>query len=715
MTSVNHHEGMNVSRGLYDGIARLTAKRLAFDTKMRQRGLTHSADACMSVEGRVTYLKLRGDQLLHLAEIARHNGEVSMPECEGLAAEALEAYVAAQDEASSNAVDSSDVVNGRTNTDHGRSHHGSSGSSSALPELHPLRIELALRVSSVLLHLLDRPIEAWKAAYPTYVAAAERPTHLGPRGLAVTQVLRDHLACIGIRGGGSEYQEEGSSACKNSKGEEPTHVEHPNGGFAGGDEWGFLRMAPGFDKGSGAVVGIGSTASDKLRALAQLKQARSCLDGMTAAKRVLLGTMEHADAVKSAVKQARIFDVYRRKHAQPAKKCSDDVHGTTGKHAWLRGREATPRASNRRGAFLSWSGFEAVCHDFSITTAATVSPAADRSHPPAQHNHHDHSITTHHAQFRSTSPDHHRHRSPRTIPAAPAATVIPRPSSPPPRMLLGETATAVGGLLSRLQARIAFVSACTHGSVVASFPDPDGPSGGNDVVVNGGHGGGGERGCRTGAGIAGTEPGRVEEGDGIPSTDGETAYWRAVERVILSGAAPDDNDAAPGLNFRQFVDGLARCGLIGFSRNGTGFKECVSAAERMQAIFIARMRLLDREHVETTLQRQQHQHRHQPAEHLTAGAAAPVAAGRRVVTVAGGSGPVSGGTRKNCERVHVAGVERARRTVGSKTGRGKTNSRRAPPREGTRRVTAAAAAVADPTPATTLAHVLQVTPRQTKS
>ncbi|CAB1108314.1 unnamed protein product [Ectocarpus sp. CCAP 1310/34] len=661
MTSVHHHEGRNISRDLCDGIARLTAKRLAFDTKMRQRGLTYSADSCMSVEGRVTYLKLRGDQLLHLAEIARHNGEVSMPECEGLAAEALEAYVAAQDEASSNAIESSDVVNSRTNTDNGRSHHSSSSSSSALPELHPLRIELALRISSVLLHLLDRPIEAWGAAYPTYVAATERPTRLGARGLAVTQVLRDHLACIGVRGGGSGYQQEGSSACKNSVGEEPTHVQDPTGGFAGGDEWGFLRMAPGFDEGSGAVVGIGSTASGKLRALAQLKQARSCLDGMTAATRVLLGTMEHANAVRSALKE--IFDVYCRKNAQPAKKCSDDGHGTTGKHVWLQGRKATPRAFNRQGPFLSWPGFESVCHDFNITTAATVSPAADLSHPPAQNNHHDRSNTTHHAQFRSTSPDNHRHRSPKTNAAAPAATVVPRTSSPPPRMLLGDTATAVGGLLSRLQARIAFVSACTHGSVVASFPDPDGTSVGNNVVVSGGRGGGGERECRTDAGIAGTEPGRVEEGDGIPSTDGDTAYWRAVERVILSGAAPDDKDAAPGLNFRQFVDGLARCGLIGYSKNGTGIKQCVSAAERMQDVFIARMRLLDREHVETALQQQQQQ---QSAEHLTAGAVAAVAGKREV---AGG------------ERVHVAGVERARGTVGSTTGRGKANNRRGPPRE----------------------------------
>ncbi|CAM9663336.1 unnamed protein product [Ectocarpus sp. 6 AP-2014] len=714
MTSVNHHEGRNVSRGLCDGIARLAAKRLAFDTKMRQRGPT--ANACMSVEGRVTYLKLQGDQLLHLAEIARHDGEVSMPECEGLAADALESYVAAQDEASSNAIDSSDVVNSRTNTDNGRSHHSSSGSSSALPELHPLRIELALRISSVLLHLLDRPIEAWGAAYPTYVAAAERPTHLGPRGLAVTQVLRDHLACIGVRGGGSGHQQEGSSACKNSKGEEPSHVQDLNGGFIGGDEWGFLRMAPGFDEGSGAVVGIGSTASDKLRALAQMKQARSCLDGMTAAKRVLLGTMDHANDVKSALKQARIFDVYCRKHAQPATKCSDDGHGTTGEHVWLQGRKVTPRAYLRQGPFLSWPGFESVCHDFSITTAATVSPAADRPHSPAQHNHHDRSITEHHAQFRSTSPDHHRHRSPRTNPAAPAATVMPRSSAPPPRMLLRDTATAVGGLLSRLQARIAFVSACTHESVVASFPDPDGTSGGNNVVVNGAGGGAGGRGCRTGgAGIAGTEPGRVEEGDGIPSTDGDTTYWHAVEQVILSGAAPDDKEAAPGLNFRQFVDGLARCGLIGFSKNGTGFKQCVSAAERMQAVFMARMRLLDSEHVEATLQQQQQQ---QPAEHLTAGAAAAGVAGKRETTVAGSSGPGAGGTSKEGERVHVAGVERARRTVGSKTGRGKTNSRRAPPREGTRRVTAAAAAaaaVADPTPATALAPVLQVMPRKTKS
>lgn len=353
MVYIDNHGGRCISRGLCEDIVLLTEQRLAFDKKITNRarasastrplspirtantaadakeaGLpdktgTYSEDhnlaqqqaaLGMSTEGRVTYLKLRGDQLLHQAEMARHGGGVSIPECEGLAAEALEAYLTAQKEASSTTTSSI------ANTSSG---NGNSGSG-ALPELHPLQVELALRISSVLLHLLDRPVEAWEAGYPVYLAASERPGRLSARSLAIAQVLRDHLACIDIRSGGVSRQQHQTDSHNSGKNElyhnndgsiSTTHYQTTTRGVAEDGqlessitgEWGFLRMSGGFDEDLEQPAGTDRTQSDKLRVLAQVKQARASMDVVTATEgRVLLATMEHAGIVQSVLKKARV-------------------------------------------------------------------------------------------------------------------------------------------------------------------------------------------------------------------------------------------------------------------------------------------------------------------------------------------------------------------------------------------------------------------------
>lgn len=95
--------------------------------------------------------------------------------------------------------------------------------------------------------------------------------------------------------------------------------------------------------------------------------------------------------------------------------------------------------------------------------------------------------------------------------------------------------------------------------------------------------------------------------------------------MVLSGSTPD----GLGLSCPQLVDALARCGLIGFpgpavstehhptglddagfGRKGNGRaniltrrsrRKLLSAAERVQALFVAQMRLLDGQHVDSTL------------------------------------------------------------------------------------------------------------------
>ena len=364
MIYANDIEGTFVSKGLCQSIKLLTEQRLAFDTRMGERArasdvsasrnhqrdqishqkpaeaaahgasepshdsrLPHkSGELLMSKEARVTYMKLRGDQLLHLAEMARHDG-FSTPQCEGLAAEALEAYISAQQEASSK-------INGSNAATNNSTSRSSIGNSSALPELHPMRVELALRISSVLFHLLDRPVEAWDVGYPVYLAAAEHPTRLGARGLAIAQALRDHLACIEIPpgGGGQQRESGGNSEEIDTRYDNSSTISHGQGVVHGTGEdehrerliegeWGFLRMSTECDEAPGHGVGDGRMMSDKLRDLAQVKHARACMEAVTATDRVLLGTMEHADVVQSALKKVRAtkdWYQYTRVYAQNA-------------------------------------------------------------------------------------------------------------------------------------------------------------------------------------------------------------------------------------------------------------------------------------------------------------------------------------------------------------------------------------------------------------
>lgn len=310
MLYANKAKGTCLGRDLCDRIKSLTEQRLAFDTKMGERArasaaklLAPAAELNMSKEGRVTYMKLRGDQLLHLAEMARYDGGVPPTECESLAAQALEAYLAAQEEASAKDINTTKTIisSGGTGSS---SNDSSSGNSGALPALHPMRVELALRISSVLFHLLDRPVEAWEVGYPTYLAAAEHPTRLGAQGLVITQALRDHLALIDIQGGGEEQPYEGSiTGEKAGRAHESAEGGQP-GRLGVEGEWGFLRMSGALDESAGPTAGIGRTASDRLRILAQVKQARACMEAVTATDRVLLGTMESADIVQSALQQA---------------------------------------------------------------------------------------------------------------------------------------------------------------------------------------------------------------------------------------------------------------------------------------------------------------------------------------------------------------------------------------------------------------------------
>lgn len=81
----------------------------------------------------------------------------------------------------------------------------------------------------------------------------------------------------------------------------------------------------------------------------------------------------------------------------------------------------------------------------------------------------------------------------------------------------------------------------------------------------------------------------------------------------MSSPAALEASSAPGLNFGQFVDALARCGLLGFSSKCTEAtrtlcgvtrdkSQLLSTAERVQAVFITQMRLHDSQHVDTRLQ-----------------------------------------------------------------------------------------------------------------
>lgn len=108
--------------------------------------------------------------------------------------------------------------------------------------------------------------------------------------------------------------------------------------------------------------------------------------------------------------------------------------------------------------------------------------------------------------------------------------------------------------------------------------------------------------------------------DGAVIVSSSQLRSQGIERVILSGPTALEASSAPGLRFRQFVDALARCGLLGFSgKNSYGMRtlpggfgggigvtrhngQLVSTAERVQAMFTTKMRLLDSQHVDARLQ-----------------------------------------------------------------------------------------------------------------
>lgn len=173
--------------------------------------------------------------------------------------------------------------------------------------------------------------------------------------------------------------------------------------------------------------------------------------------------------------------------------------------------------------------------------------------------------------------------------------------------------------------------------------------------------------------------------------------------MVLSGSAELRASSAPGLSFRQFMDALARCGLLGFSskyidgtstpafgggigvtRNLSGH---LSTAERVQAMLITKMRLLDNQHIDARLQQLV---RSPPTNHE-------------------GETPEEGttleGTKQRDTRGRAAGAGAGHggKKKGGRTARGSNNARG--PRGGGRK-----AAGADPKPATILAPI-QTTPR----
>lgn len=96
------------------------------------------------------------------------------------------------------------------------------------------------------------------------------------------------------------------------------------------------------------------------------------------------------------------------------------------------------------------------------------------------------------------------------------------------------------------------------------------------------------------------------------------SFYQGMERAITSGSPPE----AIGLTCRQFVDALARCGLIGFSPRGIGTgpptavgtgpeggqgarargKSPTTPAERTQAVLTEHMSLLDSQYVDAKIQ-----------------------------------------------------------------------------------------------------------------
>lgn len=120
-----------------------------------------------------------------------------------------------------------------------------------------------------------------------------------------------------------------------------------------------------------------------------------------------------------------------KNHATVPQKCDD------GERVWLQGRPVSVQEFSRCGPFLSWSGFEEICRDFKIATGIS-------SRKPSSA------------------------RTPRDLPSQRPAGCQPSKAAPAQTRYWEP---AEGYLLSAAQTLVAFVSASTHGTVVACFPE----------------------------------------------------------------------------------------------------------------------------------------------------------------------------------------------------------------------------------------------------
>lgn len=315
-------------KDLWGRMKTITERRLAFDRQMRDRtaraqegerqtartstpaqsdfeqcrpspSIDHNSGV-LSVEGKVTYLKLQGDQLVHLAEMAnleRNDGNSDVvvvdEKIKDLASQAIDAYLSARRAASGfcDKGESGDIsCHNKTN-----SCSGNCGSCPSLPELHPLRLELAWRTSFVLFYLLGRPVEAWEAAYPIFTVAAEYPARLGQRTFTILELLRDQLAVIDVRAAdGSKYRE----------GKGPCCAVHDHDSIREG--WGFLRASETTNSCVGMVNDASGGGAWLRDIVAQVGLSRARMDGVV---KVLLGTMVEANIIFLALKTVRSLSI----------------------------------------------------------------------------------------------------------------------------------------------------------------------------------------------------------------------------------------------------------------------------------------------------------------------------------------------------------------------------------------------------------------------
>lgn len=145
------------------------------------------------------------------------------------------------------------------------------------------------------------------------------------------------------------------------------------------------------------------------------------------------------------------------------------------------------RRYRSRGPLLSWAGFEAVCHHFAIAKSDSGSNEISNrgvNKVPLTHHHQD-------------------------ARRAPTDTSIHRPQEGELAALAIVTAEDVW--LTEVQIMVVFLCACTHGSVVASFPD------------------------HTSAATMAAAERCSEDVDGRRRHDEEEEYWKAGLSVCTSG------------------------------------------------------------------------------------------------------------------------------------------------------------------------------------